>query len=78
MYFREIKMTGNSLTTGRVKASVGSSVPQFFCAPLNGSDTKLWRHYMLAAQNGSDTKLWRHYMLAAKMVATLNVSVTKW
>jgi len=46
MYFREIKMTGNSLTTGRVKASIERSVTQFFCAPLNGSDTKWQGHYM--------------------------------
>jgi hypothetical protein len=40
MHTREIKMAGNSLATGRVKASVEQSATQFFYAPLNGSDTK--------------------------------------
>jgi len=43
MYFREITIAGNSLTTGRVNASVESPIPQFFCGLLNGSDTKWQR-----------------------------------
>lgn len=43
-YCREMKMEGNTLATGWANAALESSVITFFCAPLNGSDTK-WQRY---------------------------------